>query len=50
MAVILTQNVRLICLCNVHETVGNVLNSLIDGCFDFVGMAENDEFPCKHTK
>jgi hypothetical protein len=39
-----TYDVRFVRLCNVHETVGDVLYCLIDSCFDFVGMAENDEF------
>lgn len=39
-----TYDVRLIRLGNVHETVSDVLYCLINGCFDFVGMTENDEF------
>lgn len=40
----MTYDLRLICLGNVHETVGNILNCLIDSRFDFVRMAENNEF------
>jgi hypothetical protein len=44
LATTLTYDIRFVRLGNVHETVGDVLYCLIDGCFNFVGMTENHEF------